>query len=247
MDDRQRNRVLVAAAVGGVGFAVVAAWRDYSLYLSYGPGGLPYNAVGWLATNLLGLLSVNPFTAPVAQQGSRSSNSFLRDTLAMRHGSRPRIGRHPVPQRQLEQIPSPEMRQKTEERFDDLAYALCLRDIVEVKQSGLERHYKAMFVSSRQTLNEVAALSNGEICHIHRGVDGSIHVVLSAADCKQVIDQGWGQRHLLSGVATLKRLVGLSLPVHYTLLYAPRNDTEIATVMEIIKASVRFLTKREDV
>ena len=29
------------------------AYRDYKLFLSYGPGGVPYNAFGWLITRLV--------------------------------------------------------------------------------------------------------------------------------------------------------------------------------------------------
>lgn len=37
------------------------------------------------------------------------------------------------------------------------------------------------------------------------------------------------------------------LPAEYILIYAPRTEEEIQTVMQIISASVKFMTGREDV
>lgn len=37
------------------------------------------------------------------------------------------------------------------------------------------------------------------------------------------------------------------IPSEYLLIYAPRNDTEIEVVMEIVSAAVKFMTGREDV
>ena len=35
------------------------------------------------------------------------------------------------------------------------------------------------------------------------------------------------------------------IPTTFTLLYAPRDDGEVAIVMEIVKAAVRFMTGYE--
>lgn len=37
------------------------------------------------------------------------------------------------------------------------------------------------------------------------------------------------------------------IPSEYLLIYAPRNDAEIEIVIEIISASIKFMTGREDV
>lgn len=58
---------------------------------------------------------------------------------------------------------------------------------------------------------------------------------------KTVIEAGWGQRHALDGSKMLKPLIGLSLPSQYIFIYAPRNDKEIKTVMNIVKASVCYM------
>lgn len=57
--------------------------------------------------------------------------------------------------------------------------------------------------------------------------------MLSYANCKEVIRKGWGERHRLSGNI---------LPLGYTLLYSPRNETEVEVVARIFKASLKFTT-----
>lgn len=39
----------------------------------------------------------------------------------------------------------------------------------------------------------------------------------------------------------------MDLPPEYILIYAPRNDVEVETVMRVVAASVKFMTGREDV
>jgi hypothetical protein len=38
-----------------------------------------------------------------------------------------------------------------------------------------------------------------------------------------------------------------NIPVEYLLIYAPRTEAEIETVMQIVSAGVKFMTGREDV
>ena len=52
-------------------------------------------------------------------------------------------------------------------------------------------------------------------------------------DAKEVVSKGWGERHMLSGVA---------VPVGYTIIYAPRDEPELVTFMAIIQAAVRAAT-----
>ncbi|KAI1271342.1 hypothetical protein F5Y07DRAFT_23036 [Xylaria sp. FL0933] len=55
----------------------------------------------------------------------------------------------------------------------------------------------------------------GEIAHVHH--EGSTHVCLSLTDAAEVVRQGWGERHKLSGVGGI-------LPWGYVLIYAPREE-----------------------
>ena len=107
------------ASLSALGFSVVLpfAWHDYSVYLSYGPGGLPYNIVGWLVSTIgLRLASREQLSThiyddgslPFADEPSRLPQHFP----PQRTSPRPRLGPHPVPQRQLDQLPDEEVRQK---------------------------------------------------------------------------------------------------------------------------------------
>lgn len=234
------------AVLSAVGVAVLVpfAINDYRTYLSYGPGGLPYNAFGWLLTNTLRLfsreqLSPKPYDnekLPFADE----PGCLPADFPPRRSSSRPKLGTHPVPQRQLEQLPSDEIRQELIDRFTQLGKEAEQKGLVEIKQSLFERQHKALFVSSARAQHAVAEQTRGEICHIHAGLDGSFHVVLHPNDCKKVFERGWGQRHAFSG-SDLNPILPVRIPVNYLLIYAPRNAAELDTAIAIIKAGVQFM------
>ncbi len=100
-------------AIGGtvamVGLASLlgpAVWRDYSLYLSYGPGGLPQNILGWIVSGgLLRMMSVEMLSTAQHEKNSDKTSWLPQFSPPPRSGSRPQVGSHPVPQRQLEQSP----------------------------------------------------------------------------------------------------------------------------------------------
>lgn len=71
--------------------------------------------------------------------------------------------------------------------------------------------------------------------------------VLTSILGKKVIRGGWGQRHSLDGSKLFKRLTGVWLPNQYIYIYAPRDDEEVETVMQIVKASVTYMTGSNDV
>lgn len=65
---------------------------------------------------------------------------------------------------------------------------------------------------------------------------------------KKIIQSGWGQRHPLDGVKWPTKLIfGWSLPKEYILVYAPRTEEEVCLVMEIVRASVGFMSGSRDV
>lgn len=66
----------------------------------------------------------------------------------------------------------------------------------------------------------------------------------------KVIEAGLGQRHAFSGTSAMTYLslgTRSDIPAEYLLIYAPRTEAEIEIVMQIIAASVKFMTGREDV
>lgn len=82
------------------------------------------------------------------------------------------------------------------------------------------------------TLNPAARdkILDHEIAHAHPA-DNSLHVWLSDADARKVIESGWGQRFPLAFVHS-----------GWTMVYAPRNDAELGVVEEIVKAGVGWVT-----
>ena len=107
MDD---NSLRTTAVLGG-GISLLlflrVAWNDYRLYLSYGPGGVPYNVWGWLfSTAVLRPIGTNVLTTGLYDKKSDKRSWLPKDWSARtrRTGERPRLGPHPVPQRQLTQL-----------------------------------------------------------------------------------------------------------------------------------------------
>ena len=62
-----------------------------------------------------------------------------------------------------------------------------------------------------------------------------MHMILSPSDACHVIERGWGELHGLAGHA-------FDLPPTYTLIYAPRDDAEAATVMRMLDAAIAYMT-----
>lgn len=237
-----------SATLAVLGLAVITpfAVRDYLTYLSYGPGGLPYNAFGWLVSNSIRVLTREQFSTGAYDDkglyGSERAGLLQPDFPPHRTPARPQFGPHPVPQRQVSQLPDRETRERLIARFEALGKAAQEKGLVEIKASVLELRHSALFVSPKRDWHPVAQQMRGEITHVHAGVDGSVHVTLHPDDCKKIIEKGWGQRHGFSGVGVLKRIVGFSLPVTYVLVYAPRNEAEIEVVLTIVKASIAFMS-----
>lgn len=236
------------ASISAAGIAILIpfAVSDYRLFLSYGPGGVPYNAVGWIVANLFRLLSreqlsTAPYDNPKLPLAEESN--FLPPSFPPKRTSpRPRFGPHAVPQRQLSQLPDDDVRELLIQSFALLGKRAEEKGLVEIRRSRYERRHEAMFVSSTRKWNAVAEQTNGEITHVHAGLDGSIHVTLHPKDCKAVMEAGWGQRHPLSGVETIKKLFGFSLPVNYVLIYAPRDRSEVDIALAMVKASIGYMT-----
>jgi len=112
---RDRKPVFAALVAGLLGTLAVAraAWQDYRLFLSYGPGGIPHNILGWFISGVvLRPLRINVFDTGKFEK-DEDKRSWLGDEWPkkIRAGTRPRVGPHPIPQRQLDQYGSGEMKE----------------------------------------------------------------------------------------------------------------------------------------
>jgi hypothetical protein len=64
--------------------------------------------------------------------------------------------------------------------------------------------------------------------------DGSMHIILSASDTKEVIEKGWGELHGLAGQGRAAKT--------YMMIYSPRNDMELRITKKILEAAVKYAT-----
>src|SRR5580693_4644031 len=117
---RATRRTAALAAVAVTALAGTWARRDYRAWLALGEGGLPANPKGWLTTSYLRLRKADPITTKVydAQIGAPGDVPHL-GPLPSRPGPRPMIAPWPIPHRQLDQFPEPEMRAALDGVFED--------------------------------------------------------------------------------------------------------------------------------
>ena len=67
-----------------------------------------------------------------------------------------------------------------------------------------------------------------EPVHLHGVLDTSLHVCLPTARALEVCGLGWGEAHRYAGHAT------------EIMVYGPRDRDELATVIDLVKESIRF-------
>jgi Family of unknown function (DUF5519) len=229
-------RAAVLAAVVAAALAVTWARRDYRAWLALGEGGLPANPQGWLITSYLRLRKADPITTKVydAQIGALGAVAHI-GPLPARRGPRPTIAPWPIPHRQLDQLPGPEIRAALDGVFED---ALARHaDTVHSRLSRFEKHNPAVTLRDPASGHADARLSHGETAHIHPH-DGSMHMILSAADAASVLDAGWGERHPLAGVLP-------ELPGTYIYVYPPRDEVELAIVAQLLDAAIEHMAARD--
>ena len=230
------RRTAALAAVAVTTLAGTWARRDYRAWLALGEGGLPANPKGWLITSYLRLRKADPITTGVydAQIGALGAAAHL-GPLPRRRGPRPTIAPWPIPHRQLDQFPGPEIRVALDGVFEDALGRHA--KTVHSKLSRFEKHNPAVTLRDPAAGHADAGLSEGETAHIHPH-DGSMHMIFSSADAASVLDAGWGERHPLAGVVP-------ELPSTYIYVYPPRDGAELGIVAQLLNAAIRHMTSTE--
>jgi len=77
----------------------------------------------------------------------------------------------------------------------------------------------------------VVPVSHAEIGHIHP-TDGSMHIILSPGDTKEVITKGWGELHGLAGQDRAAKT--------YMMIYSPRDEMELEVTKKILLAAIKY-------
>lgn len=236
---------VMATTTGGYTLAIVAAasatlllvaYRDYRAYVALGPHGLPDTFWGWYKQLKLSRLARKDTTVPAPYDieaekdtyGPHAATSFLVDGLQPRRGSRPTIPGFVAPQRQITAVASSEMKVQMHKFLSALVAANS--SVLQYELSVLEGPVPAVQLKSDIARPAFLKTTKGEMIHVHPP-DGSTHLTLSLADSRSVIEQGWGQRHRLSG-----GLLGWG----YTLVYAPRDQRELEVWKGVVWAAARY-------
>jgi hypothetical protein len=77
-----------------------------------------------------------------------------------------------------------------------------------------------------------AFIDDHEFCHLHAAPEGSIHLALPAIVRLNVIESGWSELH--------PSVQAGFLPPTLVMVYAPRDEEELAVVVGLVTASYYF-------
>ena len=133
-----------------------------------------------------------------------------------------------IPHIQLDQT-------STDEMLAELAsWAFSLDEVVEQPSRVSLPGARALTVASDLPANDDAMLAAREFAHIHPQPNGgSLHLRLSQAGAREVVDEGWGVYHPFAIDGSVPNLI---------MVFAPRDSTDLEHVKAIIEASVAFAT-----
>jgi hypothetical protein len=77
-----------------------------------------------------------------------------------------------------------------------------------------------------------AFIDDHEFCHLHPLPEGSLHLTLADPLRMEAVRQGWAELHPCGQAGFL--------PNTLVMVYAPRNQHELAVVLELVNTSHRF-------
>ncbi|KAH7018587.1 uncharacterized protein B0I36DRAFT_298276 [Microdochium trichocladiopsis] len=252
---------VVATSVGTSLLAAFAAWcyHDYQEYLALGPGGPPYSLRGWAWITF----GIRPFA--LSKSGATLvadyPNSGAHDDICQlpkRQGDRALLGGI-APHRQLSQRAPRNMEVYLTNLLNNAAKQYP--DSLKIKKSLYERHHDALFVAPSLLQQqawppsstdeaccappECAHIARGEIGHVHP--DLSVHLYLSPADARQVIEKTWAERHRLAVPTTSWVKNKYAIADTYLMIYGPRDESEMEVLSIILANSIRYMTGKENV
>jgi len=151
--------------------------------------------------------------------------------LPFREGTDPEIGQEP-PQLQFSDLGPEEIRLKLREwAFSTFPKVREHDTMISVPSS------RAMWldeaVPAAHSDSFMPPSGSREFCHLHQ--DGSLHAVVDLPIEDEILDKGWGVRHMY-----------YDRGVKEVLVYAPRNDAELIVAKRIITESLRYASGNAD-
>ena len=161
------------------------------------------------------------------------SRQGLLEELPYRHGPRP-ITKGIAPHRQVTQRSAGETCQQLLRTLKQLSESYPKR--VGYGTSSFEKHCDGIFSPPEYRAHDT---KEGEICHVH-DIDGSMHMAMHPADVKIVIERGWGERHQMAFDNWGWK--SMFVPPEFTMVYAPRDEDELAVILRIIDAAAWWVS-----
>ncbi len=208
-------------------------YQDYLNWVALGVGGLPHTIEGYRTVKQLGAqmkdpLDVNRIAGDIGKHGDVKTLF----NLTKRQGTKPTIAPFAVPHRQMDQDNDTAIRALEKKIFDD--EVINSNNMLIYKTSYIEKNSPGIFLKDSASGNQtIVPISHAEVGHIHM-FDGSMHIILSPADTKEVIEKGWGELHGLAGQGRAAKT--------YMMIYSPRDEKELAITKLILKAAVKYAT-----
>lgn len=207
-------------------------YEEYKQWVALGLGGLPHTVEGFRSVQNMNK-AMKPGTDWKRIEpyiGEKGDVSSLQN-LPKREGVKPMIAPFAVPHRQTDQHNSEAVRKIQSDIFD--ATVANSGGKLIFKNSYLELHDPGIFLQDSASGNQtIVPISHAEIGHIHQ-FDGSMHIILSPSDTKEVIEKGWGELHGLAAAGTKAAKT-------YMMIYSPRDEKEIAITKQILEAAIKY-------
>jgi len=207
-------------------------YKDYQAWVALGLGGLPHTVEGYQTVKTIGMMmkSGTDWNRVASYIGEVGDVSGLKN-LPKRQGNKPVIAPFAVPHRQVDQHNTFAVRVLQTKVFDD--QVANSNNHLIYKNSYLEIHNPSIFLKDSASGNpSIVSVSHAEIGHIHK-IDGSMHLILSPSDTKEVIEKGWGELHGLAGANSKAAKT-------YMMIYSPRDENELAVTRQILEAAVKY-------
>jgi hypothetical protein len=150
----------------------------------------------------------------------------LTRLLGAREGPRPST-RKGIPHAQLDQFPPPEIAAKLADRILSLPHAI-------VRESRLTASgCRAICLPGEFACGpQCAFIDDHEFCHIHPAPECHLHLTLPDKVREEIAQLNWVEYHPLAGVGFL--------PKTMMMVYAPRNEQELESVVRIVGVSYEF-------
>lgn len=144
--------------------------------------------------------------------------------------------RGPAP-KTLQRLPHSQLNQHGPDHVIEMLHDWCfaLPDIKN-EDSGISvPGSRALVLKDGVAGNPDAFMVGREFAHIHPKPDnGSLHLVLPAADVETIKQSGWGEDHYL--------VTQGQWPTGLVMVFSPRDETELKVVIAIIGRSYEFAT-----